>query len=329
MLNRLLFWIIFLLVVGGAVWSIEAARLPCQTPISYRVGQFDPNFGISQAEFLKTIREAEAVWEKDLGRELFIYDSGAQFPINLVFDERQERTKAQEQLEAKLAANAEDRSTIASSYQSLADQYERANRAYEVALVEYERKLAAYNRSVAEWNASDRTNEAELKEVRNEEKELRRQSQNLEEQRQSINALVPKVNALARSEQEKVNEYNAQVADFADHYGTGGEFEQGLYTGTEINIYQFDDVNHLRAVLVHELGHALALDHVNNPRSLMYPLLKDQVLVPLTLSAEDRTVLRTECQRSTSDQIKQDFQKWLDFWQVIFRGASNEVSVSH
>lgn len=328
MLTRLIFWLLFLSVLGGGIWYVETTRLPCQTPLHYRLGQFDSQFGISQASFLRASSQAESLWENSLGRELFVYDPEASFSMNLVFDERQARTQAAQALESSLSANAKDRSSIAASYQSLTEQYQKANQAYEKALVNFEQQLAAYNAAVAKWNASDRTDEGTLKQLKQEEQELRSESSAVEEKRQQVNRLVPQVNALARSEQQKVNEYNRELTNFTEHYGTGGEFEQGLYTGTEINIYQFDDLSHLRAVLVHELGHALALDHTTNPQSIMYPLLQEQTLEPLRLSADDVLALRTQCERSTLDQIEQDFGAWVSFWRTLLVGPTKATSTS-
>lgn len=325
MFGRLAFWILFLGVIGSGIWYFEGVRIPCRTPLHYSLGQFDPQFGISQADFLAAISDARELWEKRLGRWLFTYDPEASFHINLIFDERQARTQAQQKLESTLSTNTKERNQITASYSSVYDQYQKAKHTYETDSVNFEKQLSAYNSDVAAWNANDRTDTDELHQLQQEESRLKKQSQRLEQERQTVNALVPQVNALVRSGQQKVNEYNAQVANFTDRYGSGGEFDQGLYTGTEINIYQFDDPNHLRAVLVHELGHALGLSHVTNPLSIMYPVLKDQKLDHLVLSTEDVAALQVQCERTTSDQIKQDFQAWLVFWKDYWNGSKTEV----
>jgi hypothetical protein len=39
---------------------------PCQSPISYSIGNFDTKFGISKEDFLSAIVSAESIWEKSL-----------------------------------------------------------------------------------------------------------------------------------------------------------------------------------------------------------------------------------------------------------------------
>jgi predicted Zn-dependent protease len=54
------------------------------------------------------------------------------------------------------------------------------------------------------------------------------------------------------------------------------EFAGGEYVkdngSTLINIYQFENEDKLVRLLEHELGHAIGLDHLENPNDIMYKI---------------------------------------------------------
>src|SRR3989344_6008931 len=85
-----------ILVVLFAAWVYPGFALipvPCEEPIAYTLGSFDKRFGISQKDFLSALLAAEAIWEKPLGQELFVYTpEGAKLSVNLIYDYRQETT---------------------------------------------------------------------------------------------------------------------------------------------------------------------------------------------------------------------------------------------
>src|SRR5687767_7762373 len=68
----------------------------CEEPIPYSIGSFDTKFNISRDYFLTALKDAEAIWEKTTGRDLFAYapddDSYNKLKINLVYDYRQQAT---------------------------------------------------------------------------------------------------------------------------------------------------------------------------------------------------------------------------------------------
>lgn len=311
MLTRIFSWIIIIGIGVGVLYAFESARVPCERAIQYGIGQFDTRFGITPDEFRSAIAEAERPWEMALGRELFQYQDGALFPVNLIFDERQQRTIDGKKLEDDLEEVEATQATIREKYAANAAMLDARRKEYDAALERFERDLARYNQRVTDWNASDRTDEDELDWLRSEEKRLDRNQRNLESLREKVNALVAVVNRYAKEEEKVVDRYNAEVETFTETYGTGEAFDQGVYNGRAIDIYQFDDRDHLVMVLAHELGHALGLEHVANPESIMYPVLGEQELDQLSLSTEDLAALDTVCSVSAWDLLGRDVrQAW-------------------
>lgn len=306
MIARIFTWIVIVSLGVSALYAFESARVPCQRALGYEIGEFDSRFGITRDELRSAIAEAEQPWEKALGRELFQYRDDALFPVNLIFDERQQRTIDGKKLEDDLAATNATQASIREKYAANVAALEARRKEYDAALARFERNLRDYNARVADWNASDRTDEDELDWLRSEEKRLDRAQRDLETRREKVNALVAVVNRYAKEEEKVVDRYNAKVESFTETYGSEGEFDQGVYEGTNINIYQFDDRDHLVMVLTHELGHALGLEHVENPQSIMYPILGGQDLDRLQLSAEDRSALDQVCSVTAWDLLGRD-----------------------
>ena len=310
-LNRIFAWVIILGVGVGILYAFESGRVPCRGPLEYGIGQFDSRFGITPDEFRRAIAEAERPWETALGRELFQYRADALFPVNLIFDERQQRTLDGKKLEDDLADVTATQASIREKYEANAAALDARRTEYDASLARFERDLARYNARVAEWNAGDRDDEDELDWLRSEEKRLDQSQRELETLRGKVNALVAIVNRYAKEEEKVVDRYNAEVETFTETYGTGEEFDQGIYKGTAIDIYQFDDRDHLVMVLTHELGHALGLEHVANPESIMYPVLEAQDLEQLALSIEDRSALDAVCSVTAWDLLGRDLgQVW-------------------
>lgn len=306
MIIRIFTWIIIVGAGIGALYAFESARVPCQRALTYSIGQFDTRFGITQDEFRAAIVRAEAPWEAAFGRDLFQYDPEALFPVNLVFDERQARTIDGQRLESELENVQSKQATIKGRYDANVAALTKRRAEYDARAKAFEKALDRYNARVAEWNDSDRSDEDELDWLRDEERRLARDQREIETLRQKVNALVAEVNRYAKEDEKVVERYNTQVETFTETYGTGDVFDQGVYEGTSIDIYQFDDREHLEMVLVHELGHALGIEHVGNPKSIMYPVMGEQDVKNLQLSNEDREALNDVCAVTAWDLLLRD-----------------------
>jgi len=295
----------------GLYFLVVSIPLPCDRAIKYSLGVFDSRFDLSKEAFLREALSAEALWENALGKELFVAVPESAFRMNLIFDERQEQTLSSQRLEANLEVTQATQQEIEKNQQKKVALYEETSRVYERMLTAFKRDLDAYNKEVREWNR-DGGNEEEYKDLEKTSRALERKQKEFEEKRQMVNRLASEVNAFAKEQISVVEKYNEAVDEYVDRYGEPGQFDQGEYSGTEINIYQYDDLPRLRAVLVHEFGHALGIAHGTDPQSLMFPLMKDQPLDPLVLSTEDKMMLETECHQSRLSVIRERMQLLLE-----------------
>jgi len=314
MLKRIFTWVIIISAAVGSLYVFEVTRLPCRSALVYAIGQFDSRFGLSETEFKTAIKEAEVLWEKAIGRNLFQYDEQALFPVNLIFDDRQERTIVGKRLESEFETIQSTQVGIKEKYDAAVVALAQRRKEYVAALKAFDKALGQYNDRVERWNRSNRTDESELDWLRDEGKRLEREQPSLENRRTRVNALVAEVNRSAKEEEKIVERYNKKLDDFTEAYETGEAFDQGIYSGESIDIYQFDDRNHLHMVLVHELGHALGLGHVDNPKSIMYPMMGEQDVTSLVLSVEDRAELIGVCSVTAWDFLLRDVHKVVDLF---------------
>lgn len=287
----------------GTILIWHQVPLPCETPIEYSLGVFDARFGLGEAAFVQELRAAEALWENESGRELFRFVPGAAFRVNLIFDDRQEQTLEAQKLEDSLEKTEQTQESLEEKQQKLLARYTAAGRDYERALADFKKHLDAYNTEVEKWNKRGGAPPEEYEDLQKVAKALEKEQRVLETKRQEVNRLAKDVNAFSAQQVAVVEEYNEQVEEYTDRYGEPGEFDQGEYVGQEINIYQYDDLAHLRAVLTHEFGHALGLGHGTDPTSLMYRLMGKQSFDPLRLSTEDKAMLKVQCDRGVWDII--------------------------
>ena len=72
--------------------------------------------------------------------------------------------------------------------------------------------------------------------------------------------------------------------------------EEGVYFfedgKKEIDIYEFSSREKLIRVLAHEFGHALGLEHLDNPKAIMYYLNEG---TNEKLTTDDLTALKQKC----------------------------------
>ncbi len=286
-----------LIVLAIVIIAVIVIKPPtvCEKPLKYSLGNIDSKFNLSRNDFLKIVSEAENIWEKGTGMNLFTYDPEAQFKINLVFDERQRKTIAETRSREALDKGGDSYESITSKYEGLLSVHTLKFKQYEKAVSLYENRLTLYNNEVAYYNSIGGAPKKEYNKLEQERIQIKNIEFQLKKEGGELNILNNQLNTLANEVNNLAGSYNTEVAKYNRTYGDSIVFDQGEYTGNEINVYQFDEKKDLRVVLTHEFGHALNLDHVEGSSSIMYYLMGKQNLKSPILSAEDLGALNIEC----------------------------------
>lgn len=307
-MKRTLGNLLLLLALGVFVYvyrdpiSINWDRLysqyfPCKQPITYSIGSFDTRFDISKEQFLKVLAKAEGIWEEPITRELFVYDPNGKLKINLVYDYRQEATEKLRKLGLSAEDNQASYDTLIARFKAMKQEFETQKSAYKTLVANLEQRNSVYNTEVTRWNRKGgapkdvytrlQEESASLKDTV---EHIRSVESELQTRQDDLNALVTVINQVANNINAKAEEFNAIGR------ARGEEFTEGMYTsdktGQKIDIFQFNDSAKLARVLAHEFGHALALEHVEDPKAIMYRLNQG---VNTALTSADISALKLQC----------------------------------
>lgn len=291
------------LIIGASYWYAKTANI-CPVPIYYSLGEIDERFDITAEELKAVAAKAEAVWEDLTPEELFVYDERSDFKINLIFDERQQLARTEDDWRASLDKQESTNQSQMDFIENLSADYERQETAYKVKRDEYEEKLSSYNAKVDNYNKQGGAPPNVYADLQEEQKALNSLATSLSASEKKLNALADQINDLGESTNEKINAYNQEVLKYNDLFGSRDIFTQGDFKRERINIYKFSSESELTRVLSHEFGHSLGLPHVEGEGSVMYYLTTDTD--SLLVSETDRQALMTVCgdNNTLSSQVR-------------------------
>ncbi|MFZ2522363.1 MAG: matrixin family metalloprotease [Minisyncoccia bacterium] len=305
--RRIFDFIFFILILVSAfyyrheiknVWAQSVQYyFPCKTTITYSLGEFNQRFGISKADFLKSLSDAEKIWEGSVGTDLFKYEDEGVLQINLIYDQRQSTTQTLKSMGITISNTKSSYETLKSKYNSLISEYNQEKSLYESRVSEFEKRRRAYESEVKLVNARGGGNKGTIARLESEREALNKMIPEIKVIQNDLNTKVDGINTLATSLNDLAKTLNLSVDKYNTIGGSlGSEFEEGTYisdeSGRRIDIYQFENKTKLVRVLAHELGHALGLDHNEDPKAIMYRLNNG---INEKLTEADLKDLKTHC----------------------------------
>lgn len=286
--------IVSVLIVGaiGYVLFVQAEPLfakPCSVPIVYELTTYDERFGISEERFNEALAEAATMWNTALGKELITVGTGG-LEVRMIYGDVQATSQLGEDISSEQAGYSDKRDQI----ENLKAEFTAAKRKYNSIASSFEKAKQAYEEQVAYWNERGGAPADEYKKLQEEAKRLEKEASSINEQVASLNALAGELNKRVEEFNTLVQTLNMRVEEFNANAIT--EFDQGRYErdekGERITIFEFTDETELVRVLAHEFGHALGLDHIENPDSIMFSY---NVGLDRSLSNEDLLELKRVC----------------------------------
>lgn len=250
--------------------SVTAFKKPCSQIIGYKLGTFDPQFEISQSEFLRILSEASSLWSNAHGSTLFVYDREGPLTINLIYDGRQARTKENKLLALEIANTKEAAEKLEELYEKDKATYTLQAKQHTDEVELYNAKFKSYDTRVIEYNNRGGATKEEFDAMMREKEDLSKEAMKLDENRKNLLAFVDTINVKIKRHNELVAYVNSLIAE-NNTFGAK-KFTEGMYNQAtkSITIYQYTDFIKLKRVLAHEFGHVLSLGHTKDKNSIMH-----------------------------------------------------------
>lgn len=294
-MKKFLWWGLSLcLCIGLQTTSFAQNNLPMVSsnqPLKYRIAFIDPRFQLTKEQLIEVSQQAAEIWHKETGKTYFSYNSEAQLSINLIYDDHQIiKSEQQENLNTLLQKQEQWRiknEEIILNKQEidqLSSDLNKKKISLKAEFEHYQRDVTDFNQGQHRYYLAD-----ELKERQN---QLQQISGNLQNESNNLNFKIQLLNIKIKELNQEQSDLTMLMTQFKlEQKASIQTFHKGLFSQNQIQIYGYASLNDLRLTLAHEFGHALGLKHTTDPKSLMYPRLKEQDIHNFKLTDSDLELL--------------------------------------
>lgn len=292
---------LYLISYEGSGHTSPGTADPCSEPLTYRIGEIDSRFGVSEAEVREAMSTAASLWSEAIGQPMAVYRSDGDVDVVLEYDERQERVDGEFRFREQIESEQRSLNRMQREYDEMRDEFDERSIAYLELAGQTTSKLNDLNRWIEERNSEGGIGESDLEFFENRRARVQEMQQQVLQEREELDRLAERINRDTDILNRKIDENNELVDQYNREFSGENRFTKATFQRDSdgnrvITVNMFMSRNELSLILAHELGHALGLGHVDNPRSVMYSQMGGQDLFPvLQLSAEDRQAIRDRC----------------------------------
>lgn len=279
------------------------------------IGKIDDYYHdkITFSQLENIIKEIEQYFESELGFNVFDYEYNGK-PIDLIYMPPSKLQKQIDRRIIKLDSNIKKLDSMKDYFLSKKIEIDRAQKDYDSEVIKINSEVQKLNDYVTEANRHKYTKQkfeeikAYIEKRKNEIKENSKYKDKLERNLKklvlSYNNKIISFNNLANEskrlskEIENLSKNNLVVKGRAfgetnittkTYIKDGKKYQEKDISNSmkKIEIYNFESLSHLKAVLAHEIAHLVGIPHINSSKALMNPILQKNQINELELTHED------------------------------------------